>query len=102
MKYLLAGLILSTPILIHGDADWIQENPEYKTITGSHCCGPTDCFEIPDGEIQEVSPGIWYSRRYNQVLEQGDPDVYASRKAKPFWCLRGGKIVCFFYAGGST
>ena len=40
----------------HGDAAWIMQDPGYRTANGSHCCGPTDCERVPDGEVVEMAP----------------------------------------------
>lgn len=84
----------------HGDAAWIMQDPGYRTANGSHCCGPTDCERVPDGEVVEMAPGQWVVRSTRQVLNQSDKGVYPSKQGSFWWCRRGARVVCLFYDAG--
>ncbi|WP_162914945.1 hypothetical protein [Desertibaculum subflavum] len=104
-----AGVMLSVCLVLaaatgrafaHGDAAWIMEEPRYVTGAGSHCCGPTDCERVPDGEVVEVRPGEWLVRSTHQVFRQDQKGVYPSKQGSFWWCRRGARVVCLFYDTG--
>lgn len=45
MKSLIIFLTLCTPAAAHDH--WINRG-DYRSPTGTHCCGPNDCFVIPN------------------------------------------------------
>ena len=89
------------PARAHGEAAWIMEEPSYVTGAGAHCCGPTDCGRVPDGEVVETAPGEWLVRSTHQVFKQDQKGVYPSKQGAFWWCRRGVRVVCLFYDAGS-
>lgn len=84
----------------HGEAEWIMRDPAYVARNGAHCCGPTDCGRVPDGEIVETAPGEWVVRSTQQIFHQHEKGVYPSKKGSFWWCRRGARVVCLFYDAG--
>ena len=58
------------PVLAHGDADWITNDPQYVDRFGHRCCGPEDCERIPESFIRENGRDI-YVLPTQQVFRKG-------------------------------
>jgi hypothetical protein len=43
----------------HGDAEWIEKNPEYVDSNNIHCCGVHDCEKAPVGAIVATKDGYF-------------------------------------------
>lgn len=80
--------------LAHGDAGWIQKNPNYRMRTSNaHCCDPSHCRKVPAGFATRVRSG--WKVETGEVFEddrQGlydsiDGDVWACGSSETTWCL---------------
>lgn len=72
---------------------WISRGG-YTDAVGTHCCGPNDCFVIPDTDMQSTPAG-W------QIISTGEVIPFAEAKMSEdaqFWrCKKlGGERRCFF------
>lgn len=101
-RVLLAALLL-VPVLAfaHGEAGWIQHNPNYLTATGVHCCGEQDCRRMTPEEVAEVeitSEGYVVDGKAFPFDERG---LYWSIDAGWWWCRYTGLPVrCLFAPQG--
>jgi hypothetical protein len=89
------AVLLSSPVLGHGDAQWIADDPRF-----SYCCGIHDCSPAPESEVREV-PGGWYLPSTGQTFLEGSPDLHVSRDHRPWWCKPpswNGWVKCLFVA----
>lgn len=78
--FLVAILLLSSPALAHGDAQWIMDDPRLR-----YCCGIDDCERAPPGTIVSI-PGGWEILATGQRFMEGDPDLHWSRDNDFWWC----------------
>lgn len=84
----------------HGDADWIQANPEYRDRAGIHCCGPADCRPAAPGEIARIEGGWLHVPTKTKIMD-AERGTYQSIRAVPYVCVRGGELKCLFWAAGA-
>ena len=109
MRSLLVLLLMTGAALAHGDAAWIQEDPQYrdKDNPGVHCCGVNDCHPAEPGSVEYV-PGGYRVKVTGEVIPEHK--TYFTRPDKlelaEFWyCLRHTdpvRVRCLFVPGGAT
>jgi hypothetical protein len=103
----LAALLYSFPGKAHGDAAWIQANPDYRAESGVHCCGPNDCRRIIEGvDFVEVQGGFLFlnngqffpvTRRGYYTSAEPDTDIQV------WWgCFFAGQWQCVFQPWSGT
>ena len=85
-------LLMLTPALAHGPAEWIQRG-DYRNAAGELCCGERDCFELAPGDV-EIKYNGYFIRTRNELVPfneaQPSPDG-------AYWrCQWGGMRKCFF------
>ena len=91
-------LLLATPALAHGPAEWIQRGG-YKNSAGELCCGPRDCSELADGDVKITAAGYYVSSTKETVpFSEATP----SPDGRYWRCAWGGSRKCFFAPPGST
>lgn len=100
MRIILAILIAATAMLVcaldgraHGDAEWIMRDPGYTDRSGIHCCGPSDCSVVPDGEISETQETISHKGDAISKRERGS---YWSIDNRYWVCRRFDGVKCIF------
>jgi len=76
---------VSAVAFAHGDAEWIQKNPEYVDKFGHHCCSPTDCERIPESFVRRDGKDI-YVLPTRQKFRKGENGTYRSRDSSWWWC----------------
>jgi hypothetical protein len=75
----------SSVAFAHGDAWWIQQNPEYVDKFGYHCCSPNDCERIPESFVRQDGQDI-YVLPTRQKFRKGERGTYRSRDSSWWWC----------------
>ncbi|MGE0713913.1 MAG: hypothetical protein AB7P02_00615 [Alphaproteobacteria bacterium] len=78
----------------HDDADWIRQGG-YLDSDGNRCCGPEDCFRVPDGAVRRV-PNGWVTPSTGQTWTERTPGFFRSPDLTPWWCVRDGLVRCLF------
>ena len=91
-------LLLTTPALAHGPAEWIQRGG-YKNSVGELCCGPRDCFELADGDVK-VTPAGYYVTSTKETIPFSE--ATPSPDGRYWRCAWGGARKCFFAPPGSS
>ncbi len=87
MRVLLVLVLLATPALAHGPAEWIQRGG-YKNAVGELCCGPCDCFELADGDVRVTAAGYFVSSTKETIpFSEATP----SPDGRYWRCAWGGK-----------
>src|SRR5688572_17986981 len=51
------SLFVTTPVLAHGDAQWISDGG-FKDFLGNHCCGTNDCKKAEKHQVIKHPDGI--------------------------------------------
>ena len=103
----LLGLVLTCAIsavaLAHGDAEWIQKNPDFVDKFGHHCCSPNDCERIPESYVRQEGKDI-YVLPTRQKFRKDERGTYRSRDSSWWWCkgrqlpgLSEPPAVCIFF-----
>ncbi|MGE0714832.1 MAG: hypothetical protein AB7P02_05270 [Alphaproteobacteria bacterium] len=89
MKARLAAALalVSTAVMAHGEADWIEDNKAFVGIDGHHCCSPVDCGRIPETAVREVEPGHWIVVATGQEFREGQKGLYTSKDVT-FWACK--------------
>ena len=106
-------LLLATPALAHGPAEWIQRGG-YKNGLGELCCGERDCGYKVSGTIEEKTGGYAVDAIFMVTPVGGAHFTIHLKEFVPFseatpsptgefwFCKWGGKRKCFFAPGGSS
>jgi len=76
---------ISALALAHGEAEWIQKNPEFVDRFGHHCCSPTDCERIPESYVRQEGKDI-YVLPTRQKFRKDERGTYRSRDSSWWWC----------------
>ena len=87
--------MLSPMVPVHGEAEWIQNSPQY-----GWCCGPKDCERAPAGAVVPRSGDTYVIPSTNQVFRNwGRPEdrVFPSIDLDYWWChYPDGRVRCLF------
>jgi hypothetical protein len=62
---------LSAAAFAHGDAEWIQKNPDYVDKFGYRCCSPNDCERIPESFVREDLATLRGAVRSHDIASRG-------------------------------
>lgn len=90
----LGAMASAVSALAHGDASWIQANPNYKMRTSpAHCCDVSHCRRIQASSVTRVANG-WRTSTGQTFVDdrQGlyqsiDADWWACGHSTETWCL---------------
>jgi hypothetical protein len=96
--------VIGSAAFAHGDAEWIQRNPEYVDKLGHHCCGPQDCERIPADLMRQDGQDI-HILPTRQKFRKGERGTYQSRDSSWWWCksrefpefIKPPPIKCIFF-----
>lgn len=96
---ILAALLIAPAMAhAHGEAQWIQDNPQYlRQESTLHCCGPTDCERAPPGSFHRV-PGGWRVKSTGQFFPESRRGTYPSPNLDAWWCRNTERVFCIFPA----
>jgi hypothetical protein len=93
------ALLIAAPlVLVHGDAEWIMQEPRYKDVNGVHCCGPSDCKRIARTEVQYTPEGYLV---HGMLFGYEHPALYQSIDSD-FWLCEREVPKCLFTPEGSS
>ena len=67
MKYLFA--LLLTFAYAHDSEQWIANKQLHDPVSGTFCCGPSDCRALNDDEVSEVQGGFHVHMRVSKQDE---------------------------------
>jgi hypothetical protein len=71
----------------HGEAGWIMNNPAFKSESGIHCCGPSDCERAPENGVI-LQGGGYFIPSTGQFFPSNHPAVHPSKDGDYWWCKR--------------
>ena len=79
------SVLMSTPVMAHGDAEWILQGG-YKGANGASCCGPRDCLVV-EGRF---APNGWVITnpltRQSHAITIDTPGVHATPDGQYWGC----------------
>lgn len=83
----------------HGEADWIEKG-QYKAPSGSLCCGPRDCVQLPDGAVT-LANGTFMFKLDGRLLSTPVRESQVSTDDHYWACIGIGgddkpRVRCFF------
>ena len=84
------GLLLSSSVLSHDDASWIEQNPSFLSEDGKHCCGPSDCKRFGKEYFRQEYGAIYYLPTMQKFRLNG-PGVHKSETDDWWACIPGGE-----------
>lgn len=93
----LTFLLIANLAWAHGDAQWIQMNPNFKRLLSEvHCCNPTDCHRTT-ADIAKQIPGTnqWIAKT-GEVFEEGKRGMYDSKDLDWWYCGLDKVTFCLF------
>jgi hypothetical protein len=90
-------------VLAHGDAEWIQRNPNYVDEVGHHCCSK-DCTRWDEQAFREEGDEIIFLPT-EQRFKRNRRGTYRSENVHWWACLQGTlldgfdlpPVTCIFY-----
>lgn len=91
------SLILSSLLLAHGDAEWIEKSTKF-----SYCCGKNDCEKAPKGAVARVQGGYMIVET-GQFFPYGNENLWPSKDDDFWWCRPSAPLVkCLFEPLGNA